>query len=70
MSILNPVLLTEHATQKLPRALLLGTGICVDGACKGLSLTRVVLTVLEDDVCVTGVTLVEEEEILPDREKA
>ena len=40
----------------------LGTGICVDGPCKGRSLTPVALTVLEDDICVTGVTLVEEED--------
>ena len=53
----------------------LGTGICVDGPCKGRSLTPVALTVMEDDICVTGVTLVEEEEdeeekVLPDQEKA
>jgi nitrite reductase/ring-hydroxylating ferredoxin subunit len=40
----------------------LGTGRCVDGPCKGQSLTPVALTVLDDDICVTGVTLVEEEE--------
>jgi nitrite reductase/ring-hydroxylating ferredoxin subunit len=50
----------------------LGTGICVDGPCKGRSLMPVALTVMEDDICVTGVTLVEEEDekVLPDQEKA
>jgi nitrite reductase/ring-hydroxylating ferredoxin subunit len=42
----------------------LGTGMCMDGPCKGRSLTPVALTVLEDDICVTGVTLVEEEEAM------
>ena len=40
----------------------LGTGICVDGPCKGRGLTPVALTVLDNDICVTGVTLVEDEE--------
>ncbi len=40
----------------------LGTGICVDGPCKGKGLTPVALAVLDDDICVTGVTLVEDEE--------
>jgi len=38
----------------------LGTGMCVDGPCKGQSLERVALIVLDDDVCVTGVTLAED----------
>ena len=50
----------------------LGTGVCVDGPCKGRGLTPVALTVLDDDICVTGVTLVEDEKKLlpttrPDR---
>ena len=40
----------------------LGTGHCVDGPCKGKGLTPIALTVIEDDICVTGVTLVEEED--------
>lgn len=48
----------------------LGTGNCVDGPCKGRSLTPVALAVLDDDICVTGVTLVEDEEVLPDEEEA
>jgi nitrite reductase/ring-hydroxylating ferredoxin subunit len=42
----------------------LGTGLCVDGPCKGQSLTPVALTVLDNDICVTGVTLVEDDEPL------
>ena len=39
----------------------------MDGPCKGRGLTPVALTILDGDICVTGVTLVEdEEEILPD----
>jgi nitrite reductase/ring-hydroxylating ferredoxin subunit len=38
----------------------IGTGICADGPCKGRSLTPVALTILDDDICVTGVTLVED----------
>jgi len=48
----------------------IGTGHCVDGPCKGEALTPVALTVIDDDICVTGVNLVEddedEEEALPD----
>jgi nitrite reductase/ring-hydroxylating ferredoxin subunit len=40
----------------------LGTGACVDGPCKGAGLTPVALTVLDGDICVTGVRLVEDEE--------
>ena len=40
----------------------LGTGLCVDGPCKGRSLEPVKLTILDDDICVTGVTFVEDEE--------
>ncbi|MGB8364083.1 MAG: Rieske (2Fe-2S) protein [Rhizomicrobium sp.] len=40
----------------------LGTGLCVEGPCKGRSLRPVALCVLDGDICVTGVTLVEEEE--------
>ncbi|MFH0301771.1 Rieske 2Fe-2S domain-containing protein [Bradyrhizobium sp. 31Argb] len=39
----------------------LSTGRCVDGPCKGSRLTPVALTVLDGDICVTGVRLVEEE---------
>lgn len=46
----------------------IGTGLCVDGPCKGESLTPVALAVLDNDICVTGVTLVEDEEVLPDEE--
>jgi nitrite reductase/ring-hydroxylating ferredoxin subunit len=40
----------------------LGTGTCVDGPCKGKSLIPVALSVLDNDICVTGVTLVEEDD--------
>lgn len=40
----------------------LGTGICVDGPCQGRSLVPVQVTILDDDICVTGVTLVEDDE--------
>ncbi|MBV5272068.1 MAG: Rieske 2Fe-2S domain-containing protein [Afipia sp.] len=40
----------------------LGTGNCVDGPCKGRSLTPVALAVLDDDICVVGVKLAEEPE--------
>lgn len=39
----------------------LGTGLCVDGPCKGRSLTPVGLAVIDNDICVTGVTLVEDD---------
>ena len=48
----------------------LGTGMCVEGPCKGRSLVSVPLTILDDDICVTGVTLVEDDEVLPDEEQA
>ena len=40
----------------------LATGQCVDGPCKGSGLTPVPLTVLDDDICVTGVALVADDE--------
>jgi nitrite reductase/ring-hydroxylating ferredoxin subunit len=46
----------------------LGTGACVDGPCKGNGLTPVALAVLDGDICVTGVRLVEDEEIDPTNE--
>lgn len=45
----------------------LGTGLCVDGPCKGQELTPVALSVIDDDICVTGVTLVEDDEAERDR---
>jgi nitrite reductase/ring-hydroxylating ferredoxin subunit len=48
----------------------LGTGNCVDGPCKGRSLMPVALTVLDNDICVTGVTLVEDEDAVADNEEA
>jgi nitrite reductase/ring-hydroxylating ferredoxin subunit len=39
----------------------LGTGNCVEGPCKGRSLTPVALAVLDEDICVVGVRLVEDE---------
>lgn len=40
----------------------LGTGMCVDGPCKGRALQPVALSVIDGDICVTGVTLAEDEE--------
>jgi len=48
----------------------LGTGTCVDGPCKGRGLTPVALSIIDNDICVTGVTLAEEEEISGDQEEA
>ena len=44
----------------------LGTGRCVEGPCKGRALTPVALTVLDGDICVTGVRLAEDDESQPD----
>ncbi|GGF52016.1 (2Fe-2S)-binding protein [Azorhizobium oxalatiphilum] len=38
----------------------LHTGNCVDGPCKGESLTPVALAVLEDEICIVGVELAED----------
>jgi nitrite reductase/ring-hydroxylating ferredoxin subunit len=40
----------------------LGTGVCVEGPCKGRSLIPVNLVVLDNDICVVGVALAEEDE--------
>jgi len=40
----------------------IGTGACIDGPCKGSSLESVALTIIDDDICVVGVTLVEDDE--------
>jgi nitrite reductase/ring-hydroxylating ferredoxin subunit len=38
------------------------SGECVEGPCRGESLEPVALAVLDDDICITGVTLVEDDE--------
>ena len=49
----------------------LGTGQCLEGPCKGRGLTPVALTILDGDICVTGVTLVaDEDEVLTDEAEA
>jgi nitrite reductase/ring-hydroxylating ferredoxin subunit len=50
----------------------LATGECVDGPCKGASLEPVALAILDDDICITGVTLLEEpaEDLSADAEAA
>jgi nitrite reductase/ring-hydroxylating ferredoxin subunit len=48
----------------------LGTGVCVDGPCKGRSLVPVNLAVIDNDICVVGVTLAEEEEDETESEEA
>lgn len=40
----------------------LATGVCLDGPCKGSGLEVVALTILDDDICVAGVTLVEDDD--------
>ncbi len=40
----------------------LGTGQCLEGPCKGRALQPVSLAVIDNDICVTGVTLEEEED--------
>jgi nitrite reductase/ring-hydroxylating ferredoxin subunit len=40
----------------------LGTGMCVDGPCKGRALQPLALSIIDGDICVTGVTLAEDEE--------
>ncbi|MCP3367589.1 MULTISPECIES: Rieske (2Fe-2S) protein [Bradyrhizobium] len=39
----------------------LGTGRCVEGPCQGGALTPIALAVLDDDICVVGVHLVEDD---------
>jgi len=45
----------------------IATGLCTDGPCKGERLERVEALVDGEDVCITGVTLVEEDGL--DREE-
>lgn len=40
----------------------LGTGACLEGPCKGRNLIPVALSIIDNDICVTGVTLAEDEE--------
>jgi nitrite reductase/ring-hydroxylating ferredoxin subunit len=39
----------------------LGTGMCIDGPCKGRALTPVALQVIDNEICVLDVQLSEEE---------
>jgi hypothetical protein len=41
----------------------------VEGPCKGRSLAPVALAILDNDICVTGVTLVEDDVALLDDEE-
>lgn len=47
----------------------LGTGLCVEGPCQGSSLTPVSLSIHDGDICVTGVMLVEEDEVPTDEKE-
>ena len=47
----------------------LGTGVCVDGPCKGKGLTPIALRVLDNEICITGVRLVEDEEEMSEEER-
>lgn len=40
----------------------LGTGVCLEGPCKGKSLIPVTLSVIDNEICVLGVELAEEVE--------
>lgn len=40
----------------------LGTGACIDGPCKGRALEPVALSVIDNDICITGIRLAEEED--------
>ncbi|MBC7103298.1 MAG: Rieske 2Fe-2S domain-containing protein [Parvibaculum sp.] len=48
----------------------LADGLCVDGPCMGQRLEPVLLRVIDGDICLSGVTLVEDDEVLPDEEDA
>ncbi len=39
-----------------------GTGLCIDGPCKGASLQSIPAAVIDGDVCLAGIALVEEDE--------
>ncbi len=47
----------------------LGTGMCVDGPCKGRNLTPVVLSIIDNDICVTGIKLAEDEQAFCENEE-
>jgi len=47
----------------------LGTGMCVEGPCKGRSLTPVDLSIIDNDICLMGVKLAEEEQAFCDDEE-
>lgn len=40
----------------------LGTGLCVEGPCKGRSLRQIGVKIMDGDICLTGITLAEEED--------
>ena len=40
----------------------LGSGRCSSGPCKGENLTPVALSIIDGDICITGVRLVEDDE--------
>lgn len=48
----------------------LGTGLCIEGPCKGRGLQPVALAVLDGDICVLGVQLAEEDAVMREDEEA
>jgi nitrite reductase/ring-hydroxylating ferredoxin subunit len=38
----------------------LGTGMCIEGPCKGRGLVPVPLAIIDNDICVVGVKLAED----------
>lgn len=38
----------------------LGTGMCIEGPCKGRALQPIALSIIDNDICVTGVILAED----------
>jgi len=46
----------------------LGTGNCVEGPCKGRALTPVRLEIIENEICVLGVTLAEDDDVDEDED--
>jgi nitrite reductase/ring-hydroxylating ferredoxin subunit len=48
----------------------LGTGMCVEGPCKGRGLIPVPLAVIDNDICVVGVALAEESDEEEEEEAA
>ena len=59
------VLILREALARHQAKFEMNTGLCTDGPCKGAHLKRIPAKVLDGEVCVSGITLLDEDDEAP-----